>query len=150
MDFCVRIRNMGYDIKINNKAYKYESFWRPSYKEKVYDYNNNLLPYPKEDTIDWQNKKAFLEKLSDVQKIVIRVGNYTEYDRDNYKDCLLCHKKNITKGVFQINQIRWEEGLNIILMFIILNQVMNSWIIYLSLILDLEHFLPKKSPILKE
>jgi len=97
-------------IKIHNKAYKYESLWRPSRKEKVYDYDNKLLPFPTKGK-EWQNRPAFIHKLTDVQKIVIRAGDYTEYDRDNYKDCLICGKKHITKGVFQIGQIRWEDGL---------------------------------------
>ena len=97
-------------IKINNKAYKYESFWRPSYRKKIYDYYNVLLSYPKEGT-EWQNRESFLEKLVDVQKSIIRSNNFIDYKREDYRDCLLCHKKNITKGVFQINKIRWEEGL---------------------------------------
>lgn len=97
-------------IKIHNKAYKYESLWRPSKKDKVYDYDNNLLPYPTEGK-EWQNRIAFINKLNSIQKHIIRTDDYTQYDRHEYKDCLLCGKKNITKGVFELGQIRWEDGL---------------------------------------
>jgi hypothetical protein len=97
-------------IKINNKAYKYESFWRPSENKKTYDYKNNLLPFPKSGE-KWQNQLPFINKLKDIQQHIIRKNKFIKYDKDEYKNCMICNKKNITKGFFQIKNIRWEEGL---------------------------------------
>jgi len=97
-------------IKINNKTYKYESFWRPSKKKEVLDFNDEPLPFPTEGK-EWQNRDIFIEQLRKVQEYLRRDRKHIEYERDNFKNCLLCHKKNITTGIFEIDDMRWEDGL---------------------------------------
>jgi hypothetical protein len=97
-------------IKINNKVYNYESFWRPSKQKKILDFKNKPLPFPSEGD-DWQNREAFINRLANTQEQLMRKGKFFESKRDGFKNCLLCKKKNITKGVFEIKKLRWEEGL---------------------------------------
>ncbi len=97
-------------IKINKKLYKYESFWRNSKKKIIYDYNNDPLPWPKERDV-WQNQQSFIKKLVDVQNHLMRKKNFISYEKEDYKNCLICHKKKITTGLYGMNNIRWEDGL---------------------------------------
>ena len=93
-------------FKINGKYYKYESFWRNLKSEPEYDSMNILLPYPKEHK-KWSNQELFLSKLKSSQNGI--KDKFIKYD--SKKSCLLCGKKNITTGVYTLNNIRWEDGL---------------------------------------
>jgi hypothetical protein len=99
-------------IKINHNIFRYESFWRPVEDNLIFDFNDAELPYPEQSSTIWQNKKIFLKKLNDVSQISNRRSTFIPYERDDFKDCLLCKKKNITTGLHQIKNIRWENGLN--------------------------------------
>jgi hypothetical protein len=99
-------------IRLNNKLYKFESYWRPSRTSKIEDSEGVRLPYPKKyKGSPWQTKDIFIKKLQDTEKKLKTEKKYTEYEKSEYKDCLLCDKKNVTKGFFQINKFRWEDGL---------------------------------------
>lgn len=76
-------------IKINNKLYKYESYFE---KSKKLDQNNNPFPIPAQNKNPWQNRDAFINKLKLIQ-------NYLESKKkisDNTgrpQICLLDKKK---------------------------------------------------------
>lgn len=98
-------------IKFGNKIYKYESFWRDNYDKKEYDSLNKELPYPEHHISQkLQNIESFLNKLYSVEDFLKDKEKFLKYEKP--KACLLCHKKNITTGLFSINNIRWEDGLN--------------------------------------
>lgn len=104
-------------VKIDGKLYKYESFWRSSNNKKTNDYENNPFPWPeskKNKSSNWEShtKEVFLTKLKETQTYLIRKNKFIKYlSKQDYKNCLICNKKNITTGMFEINNIRWEEGL---------------------------------------
>lgn len=97
-------------IKINKTLYKYESFWRQNKQSRTRDFKNELLPFPTEGE-PWQNEKLFLKKLNDTHNHLKSKNRFIKYEKDDYKDCLICGKKHVTTGLFEINKIRWENGL---------------------------------------
>lgn len=99
-------------IKQGNSTYKYEFFWRDKESEKVYDSENKLLPYPKHQNVnEWVDKKVFLEQLLEAQKIFAEKKKFKKFSPSQYKDCLLCDKKDISTGVFTVNGIKWANGM---------------------------------------
>ena len=97
-------------ITLNNISYKYEFFWRNSDKSKEHDSNGKILPYPSHVKINlWVEKDIFITKLIEVQNNIFS-SKFKQYDKKEYKNCLLCDKKNITTGLFSINGMRWEDG----------------------------------------
>lgn len=95
-------------IKIGGKIYKYEGMWRDKKTSRTKDSNNNILKWPKHSSKKWQNQDIFIEKLYETHKYLLRKNKFKKYK--NKKKCLIC-KKRITKGLFEINKIRWEDGL---------------------------------------
>ena len=98
-------------IKFNEKKYKYESFWREDKERKITDAFGDPLPYPEENEKKWQNQDLFLGKLKETEENLKMRNKFIKYEKEKYKDCLICDQKNITKGLYEINKIRWEEGL---------------------------------------
>lgn len=94
----------------NNVTYHYESFWRKSKKDNTRDSNGNKFPWPKPGEKFWTDKEQFKNKLINTQKY-LKEGNKFKTSGYNNKDCLLCDKKNITTGIFNLNNIIWEDGL---------------------------------------
>nr|QBK88959.1 MAG: uncharacterized protein LCMiAC02_00520 [Mimivirus LCMiAC02] len=99
-----------YIIKFNNKIYKYESLWRNKKNIKITDYNGTLLPWPKSN-VAWQMQKLFLNKLYSAETNLRRKNKFKKYSKDKYKHCLICKQKNITTGLYELHDIRWENGL---------------------------------------
>src|SRR5690348_16664353 len=98
------------NIKINNKIYKYEFFWRDSKYNKTYDSAGKLLPFPEHhDVNEWNEKDTFSQKLKEVQKYLYSLGKFKKYESTSYKNCILCDKQNVTTGLFSINNVRWED-----------------------------------------
>jgi len=97
-------------LKQGNKYYKYESFWRKSKNDNMVDKNNNKFPWPKPSNTKWQNEDNFIPKLKDVQKSLLKT-NFIAYKPSEYTSCHICGKKNVNKGIFTLNNIRWENGL---------------------------------------
>lgn len=97
-------------IKLGNKIYRYESFWRSSITSRTLDYNGKVLPYPKIN-IKWQGRNLFLGKLILAQKNLKKKGKFIEYEKEEFKNCLICGKKNVTKILYDVNRTRWEDGL---------------------------------------
>jgi len=97
-------------IKFNKKKYRYESYWRMLSNIKTTDFNNNVLPWPKTRE-HWQMQDIFMKKLHETEGNLRKKNKFVKYDRDKYKDCLICKQKNITTGLFELNDIRWENGL---------------------------------------
>uniref|UniRef100_A0A6C0ADG9 Uncharacterized protein n=1 Tax=viral metagenome TaxID=1070528 RepID=A0A6C0ADG9_9ZZZZ len=96
-------------LQINNKYYKYESVWfRSKYRR---DKNNKEFPRPKPKDVQWYNMSDFLEKLEQVEKFCRSKNNYEKYNKKDYHDCLICNEKNVGKGLFTMNRIRWEDSL---------------------------------------
>lgn len=87
---------------INGKLY--ESYWKTNELSK--DDNNVTLPEPK--SIKWNNKELFLQKLKDVQDFLRRLNKFNKIPHIN---CILCKTKNVTKGFYEINNIRWRDEL---------------------------------------
>jgi hypothetical protein len=94
----------------NNIAYHYESFWRKSKNDDTYDSNGKKFPWPKEGDKYWTDKEQFKNKLLNTQRYLISKHKLnTSYY--NNKNCLICGKKNITTGTFNLNNVIWEDGL---------------------------------------
>ena len=96
-------------IKINNISYKYEFLWRSTRKESSFDSNGNLLPFPIHNKKEWVDKDTFVGQLESVQKMLYSAKKYHPYESSQYKDCLLCDKKNAVTGLFSVNNMRWES-----------------------------------------
>src|SRR5271154_3835518 len=94
-------------INKHNKIYKYESVWRDKIDDNKTDSNNVSFPFPTMNN-EWSNQIMFLHKLEAVQDYLLFVK---KYDETTTKDCLICHEKNITHGMFKITNIFWEDGL---------------------------------------
>lgn len=94
-------------IKKGDKILRFESYWRNSYDDKIYDSNGVLFPYPVQRN-NWTDKYQFLDRLIKVQKSLRFSKKCIEKPP---KDCLLCDAKNITNCDFKLNNIIWENGL---------------------------------------
>lgn len=102
-------------VKIKDKLYKYESFWRPTKQKKVYDFDKKPFPWiSTEDISDkkWPNQENFLNKLAETQTYLARKNKFIKYADNDVKDCILnkSHHK-ISTGMYELNNIRWEDGL---------------------------------------
>lgn len=94
----------------NNIGYQYESFWRKDKNDDIRDSNGNLFPYPEEDDKEWIDKKQFKDKLVRTENYLKDNGKFNKNSYNN-KDCLLCKKKDITHGTYNLNNTIWEDGL---------------------------------------
>jgi len=100
-------------IKQGDKTYKYEFFWRDDENEKSYDSENKLLPFPvHQNENSWIDKNIFLKQLKKAQKIFTEKKKFKQLPTDQYKDCLLCDKKNIVTGTFTVNGMKWNTGMS--------------------------------------
>lgn len=97
-------------IKDGKFLYKYESYWRESINSKETDSAGKLFPYPKEG-VYWSGKEVLVEKLKEVEIYLMDRAKFFRYEKNKYKACLLCHKKDVITGLFTMNNIRWENGL---------------------------------------
>lgn len=95
-------------VKTNKNYYKYESVWRDSVNEKIYDSEGRLFPWPKLGK-SWQNQNMFLTKLNDTMIHLRRKNKFEKYPKA--KNCHICKKRNVSTGLFTLNNIRWEDGL---------------------------------------
>lgn len=95
-------------LSLNNKLYKFESYWRKSKKDNFKDKNNHLFPFPKEGKL-WSDKLQFLNKLHLVEETLIKNNNFKF--KESSKDCLLCDKKNIFNGIYILDNIIWQDSL---------------------------------------
>ena len=94
----------------NNITYYYESFWRKSKNDNTRDSEGKLFPFPTEGNVYWTDKEQFKNKLLSSQ-VYLKHANKFKKSGYNNKDCLLCDQKNITTGIFNLNNIIWEDGL---------------------------------------
>lgn len=92
-----------------NKIHKYESIWRINKKtnKNDYDHNNNPFPYPKKTKKKMNDK--FISKLIKFQNILISESKFKKYK--NPKSCVFTGKKNISKKLFNLLNVHWEDGL---------------------------------------
>lgn len=98
-------------IKVGKKIFTYESFFRPSKGSQQRDFDGRILPFP-ENKGNWGiNQKMFVDQLTKVEYILKIKQKYNTYDKKQYKNCLLCNHKSITKGVYNLNNVYWEDGL---------------------------------------
>jgi hypothetical protein len=98
------------NIIFRNKIYYYyECYWRTSKNDKTTDSNGNKFPWPKHNAISWSDKENFIDRLKQVENFL----DSHEKIKNVYKnkDCLLCDKKNITNGSYNLNNTIWENGL---------------------------------------
>lgn len=99
-------------INIDNIPYRYVFFWKNNINDTVLDSDNKPLLYPSHNENIWTDKDSFLNELQLMQNNLYQNKKWIPYDKKSYKDCLLCDKKNITTGLYDINNIRWEDGLS--------------------------------------
>lgn len=92
-------------FRFNGEEYRYESFWAENGK-KILDSNFKPLPTPKKGD-NWTNKTIFLKKLGNIQKL-----NNLHLIYTNPKSCIICGKEEISTGLYSVNNVRWENGLN--------------------------------------
>lgn len=95
-------------IIINNREYNLEKIYRKFKNDLTKDSKGDLYPYPKKDD-EMINKKEFLNRLSDLNKILDTKGKF--YDYKNKYDCLLCGQKNICTKRYYHNKVMWEDSL---------------------------------------
>lgn len=103
---------------MNNTTFWCESFWRKNKHDMSKDIKGNLFPWPKPQ----KNKWKYSSTLSEIQSYLKKKEKYytiqgvtKSLNKDLYNgrpiDCLLCDQKNITHGIFILNKILWEDGL---------------------------------------
>lgn len=95
----------------NNVTYRYESYWRKSKNDDTRDSEGKRFPWPKEGSKYWTDKIQFVEKLIKTEDYLLNKHKFKKGVYNN-RDCLICGKKNITTGSFNLNNIIWEDGLN--------------------------------------
>lgn len=99
-------------IHSNKVILKFEGIWRPNINPTTSDYDdeNILIPYPKPYKKEW-HQSEFLEKLKNVEKILINKKSVIKYDPDKHIKCLLGKDKSVSTFLFKLNNIFWENSL---------------------------------------
>jgi hypothetical protein len=96
-------------IKINNKTFKAQLFWRKSKNDRIFDDDDKIFPFPKEEK-KWNMSSKFIERINQIQ-ILIETKKPENQIFHNSKDCLLCHKKNISNKSFFLDDFLWNDDL---------------------------------------
>jgi hypothetical protein len=94
-------------LKVKDKEKKYEGEWVNDPKIKKKDINGKYLPFP--EKFNWVNddKQMFVNKLINIQNISKKI-----YIKKNInKNCVLCGKNNIFNHYYELDNIRWQDGL---------------------------------------
>ena len=94
-------------VKINGRVFMQPFLWKKDPNIEMYDYNDKPLQFPVETKHEYPNKLILLNKLNNVQSQI----KFHQYDDGEHNDCLLCDKKNVGTGVYQFNNIRWEDSI---------------------------------------
>lgn len=97
-------------VRQKTKVYKYESYWREEKRQIIRDSKGNPFPFPKPG-VDWQNRKLFMSKLEETEEALRTRDKFQKYDKDDYRDCLICGRKNVGTGMYELNNFRWEDSL---------------------------------------
>lgn len=92
----------------NGRILFYESVFRENKRSRTTDSEGKIFPFPKEMKQEWQNKEAFLYKMELVEKFLKESKRYKKYNSVN--SCKIC-KNKITKGMFKVRNLMWEDGL---------------------------------------
>lgn len=92
----------------NGSILFYESVFRENKRSRTTDSEGKIFPFPKEMKQEWQNKEAFLYKMELVEKFLKESKRYKKYNSVN--SCKIC-KTKITKGMFKVRNLMWEDGL---------------------------------------
>lgn len=92
----------------NGSILFYESIFRDNKRSRTTDSEGKIFPFPKNMIKEWQNQVAFLYKMELVEKFLKESKRYKKYKSIN--SCKIC-KKKITKGMFKIRNLMWEDGL---------------------------------------
>lgn len=93
-------------IKINNKIFKFEFYFRKSKEIKEYDYYDKIIPYPKE-SMPWSLKNQFLKYILGIQHHLKLNNKFAKYNKK--ERCLLCDREIIT-GIYTFKNIKWNDG----------------------------------------
>lgn len=94
-------------IKKNGQTLRFESYWKNNIDENKVDSFGNPFPYPQQEQ-NWTDRHQFLQRLVKVNDILKKANKFKS---KKPKNCLLCDKKNITHGDFNLNNVIWEDGL---------------------------------------
>jgi hypothetical protein len=103
--------------KYNNTSYKLESIWNHSNIDANFelqrDSNGQLYKDPVANINKWGGQDQFASRLSVVQEYIYKQNKYSKYDlkKDKDKECLICKKKDISTGIYNLNNNIWEDGL---------------------------------------
>jgi len=95
----------------NNVSHIYINYWRKNKNDNTRDSYGKKFPWPKvEDSRSWVIRDQFLARLEKIENYLRDRKKFNQGIYNN-KDCLICHKKDITTGSFNLNNIIWEDGL---------------------------------------
>jgi hypothetical protein len=102
-------------IKIKNKIFKAQSFWRNNKNDESKDADDKLFPFPKEEKNVWSMTSNFIIKLKKINMLIEtkKPGNQIII-RDNNaknKDCLLCDKKDVCHKIYLLDKYLWEDSM---------------------------------------
>lgn len=101
-------------IIVENKHLRGESMWRSSRGKREYDTTNKkLFPWPVEKETEWAGQQQFLNKLLEVEYYLEFNDLYVrESAFVRNRDCVLCEQANVTKGIYNLNGVVWEDSLS--------------------------------------
>lgn len=101
------------NVKYRNKIkYYYEGFWRQNIDDNIRDSEGNQYPWPRAEKYKWSDEQQFIKKLNGVQNYLKTKELYDRYEKNEINpNCLLCDKKNILNGVFNLNNTFWRDDL---------------------------------------
>jgi hypothetical protein len=97
-------------IKINDKVYKAQLFWRDNKHDKTKDDNDKILPFPKEGKT-WSMSSKFIDRLNHINNLIETKKQKNVYTRQNNKDCLLCNKKKISNKIYFLGKYLWDDNI---------------------------------------
>lgn len=109
IQYIQRIHNKGIMSNVSilgNNEYKHVMLWR---YDNERDSRNKLYPLPKERDNAFADIEVFMERLTELNKILDDIGHYKKNDTKH--DCLLCDKKNVYKKRYVLNGWIWEDSI---------------------------------------
>lgn len=96
-------------LVINNIEYKLEKIWRISKNDTSVDSKGYRYPYPSEGLVSEPEYDDIVSRIHLINKHLDLKKKYVKYEVS--RDCLLCHKKAVSKKRYFYNKIMWEDGL---------------------------------------
>ncbi len=97
-------------IKDAGDIYKFEGIWREDYiiHDDDYDQNGQPLPWPEPTKTKW-NKNLFVEKLHQIENMLIRTKKFIMLHGDLIRHCIYNDASDISKKMFFIKNYLWSD-----------------------------------------